>query len=45
MGAKFSRQKMLSPEEFMSIFAFVVTAPSNIQIPELTFLHREGFLE
>lgn len=45
MGTKFSREKMLKQEDFMSVFNFVVHAPSNIQFPELTFLHKEGYLE
>ncbi len=45
VGTKFSRDKMLKINEFMSVFGFVVNAPSTIQFPELTFLHREGFLE
>lgn len=45
MGSKFSRSKMLNISDFMSVFQFVVNAPSTIQFPELTFLHREGFLE
>lgn len=45
MGTKFSREKMLKVHEFMSVFGFVVNAPPNIQFPELTFLHREGYLE
>lgn len=45
MGTKFSREKMLKVNEFMSVFTFVINAPSTIQFPELTFLHREGFLE
>lgn len=45
MGTKFSRDKMLKSSDFMSVFNFVVHAPSNIQFPEITFLHREGFLE
>ena len=45
MGSKFSRSKMLGISDFMSVFQFVVNAPSTIQFPELTFLHREGFLE
>jgi len=45
VGTKFSRDKMLKVEEFMSVFDFVVNAPATIQFPELTFLHREGFLE
>ena len=45
MGTKFSRDKMLKVHEFMSVLGFVVSAPPNIQFAELTFLHREGFLE
>lgn len=45
MGTKFSRDKMLKIPEFMAVFNFVIHAPSTIQFPELTFLHREGFLE
>jgi NAD(P)-dependent dehydrogenase (short-subunit alcohol dehydrogenase family) len=45
MGSKFSRSKMLGISDFMTVFQFVVNAPSTIQFPELTFLHREGFLE
>ena len=45
MGSKFSRDKMLKTSDFMSVFQFVVMAPSTIQFPELTFLHREGFIE
>lgn len=45
MGTKFSREKMLKPAEFMTVFNFIVNAPSTIQFPEITFLHREGYLE
>jgi NAD(P)-dependent dehydrogenase (short-subunit alcohol dehydrogenase family) len=45
MGTKFSRDKMLKAQDFMSVFNFVVHAPSTIQFPEITFLHREGYLE
>jgi 3-oxoacyl-[acyl-carrier protein] reductase len=45
MGTKFSRDKMLQVSEFMSVFNFIVNAPASIQFPEVTFLHREGFLE
>jgi NAD(P)-dependent dehydrogenase (short-subunit alcohol dehydrogenase family) len=45
MGTKFSRSKMLKPEEFMTVFNFIVTAPPTIQFPELTFLHKDGYLE
>lgn len=45
MGTKFSREKMLKADDFMQVFNFVVHAPSTIQFPELTFLHKEGYLE
>lgn len=45
MGTKFSRDKMLKSSDFMSVFNFVLLAPATIQFPEITFLHREGFLE
>ncbi len=45
MGTSFSRKKMMTIEDFMSVFRFVSTASPNIQFPELTFLHREGYLE
>lgn len=45
MGSKFSREKMLKSSDFMSVFNFIVQAPSSIQFPEITFLHKEGFLE
>lgn len=45
MGTKFSRDKMLKTSDFMSVFNFVVHAPPTVQFPEITFLHKEGFLE
>lgn len=45
MGSKFSREKMLKAVDFMSVFNFVIHASPTIQFPEITFLHREGFLE
>ncbi len=45
LGTKFSRDKMLRPEDFMAVFDFLVQAPAVIQFPEVTFLHREGYLE
>lgn len=45
MGTKFSRDKMLKTSDFMSVFNFVVHAPPSVQFPEITFLHKEGFLE
>lgn len=45
MGTNFSRKKMLNMEDFMSVFRFVAMASPNIQFPEITFLHKEGYLE
>ncbi len=45
MGPKFGRDKMLKTSDFMSVFNFIVHAPSTIQFPEITFLHRDGYLE
>lgn len=45
MGTKFPRDKMLKTADFMSVFNFIIQAPSTIQFPEVTFLHKEGFLE
>lgn len=45
VGTKFSRDKMLKTSDFMTIFNFIVHAPSTIQFPEMTFLHKDGFLE
>lgn len=45
MGPKFGRDKMLKTADFMSVFNFIVHAPSTIQFPEITFLHRDGYLE
>lgn len=45
METKFSRERMLKTSEFMTVFNFVVKAPATIQFPEITFLHRDGYLE
>jgi NAD(P)-dependent dehydrogenase (short-subunit alcohol dehydrogenase family) len=45
MGSTFSRDKMLKTSDFISVFNFVVQAPPTIQFPEITFLHKEGYLE
>ncbi|MBT4792568.1 MAG: SDR family oxidoreductase [Halobacteriovoraceae bacterium] len=37
--------KMLTTDEFLYIFNSIVDAPLNIQFPEMTFLHRDGFLD
>jgi NAD(P)-dependent dehydrogenase (short-subunit alcohol dehydrogenase family) len=45
MNVEFSRDKMLTIEEFMHVFEMVALAPPMVQFPEVTFLHKEGFLE
>ncbi|MGE3608992.1 MAG: SDR family oxidoreductase [Bacteriovoracaceae bacterium] len=45
MGTKFSREKMLKTSDFISVFNFLVHSPASIQFPEITFLHKEGYLE
>lgn len=45
VGTKFSRDKMLKTSDFMTVFNFIVHAPATIQFPEMTFLHKDGFLE
>ena len=45
MGSRFSRDKMLSIADFMNVFSFVVESPSTLQFPDLTFLHKDGFIE
>jgi len=36
--------KMLSIDEFLYSFHMILDAPVNIQIPEITLLHKDGFL-
>jgi len=45
MGTSFSRDKMLTAQDFISVFRFVVEASPLIQFHNLTFLHKDGFLE
>jgi NADP-dependent 3-hydroxy acid dehydrogenase YdfG len=39
------REKMLSTKDFIYVFESVLDAPEHIQFPEITFLHKDGFLE
>lgn len=41
----FSRNKMLDPNDFIHVFDMIVKSPNNMQFPELTFLHKSGFVE
>jgi NAD(P)-dependent dehydrogenase (short-subunit alcohol dehydrogenase family) len=37
--------KMLSIEDYTYIFSTIVDSPNSIKFPEVTFLHRDGFLD
>ena len=39
------RNQMMSLSDFMHVFQMVVTSPSYIQFPEITFLHKRGTLK
>lgn len=45
LGKEFGRERMLSVEDFLYAFDFVVNAPAHLRVADLTFLHNEGFLE
>jgi len=36
---------MLNIEEFSYMFNTVIDAPGCIQFPDLTFLHKDGFID
>lgn len=42
---EFSRERMLSVEDFLYVFDFVLNAPSHLRLADMTFLHKDGFLE
>lgn len=37
--------KMLTTEDFIYMFECILDAPESIQFPEVTFLHRDGFID
>lgn len=39
------KDKMLSLNDFIYMFNAVLDAPASIQFPDLTFLHRDGFID
>ena len=39
------KEKMLSTADFIYMFNSVLDAPKSIQFPELTFLHRDGYID
>lgn len=41
----FETSKMLDPVDFIHVFDMVVNSPSNMQFPEISFLHREGSID
>jgi NAD(P)-dependent dehydrogenase (short-subunit alcohol dehydrogenase family) len=45
LPGEFSRARMLSLEDYLEVFAFVVNSPAHMRIADLTFLHNQGVLE
>lgn len=41
----FEREEMMSMEDFLHVFAMVVSSPSSMQFPEVNFLHKSGVLD
>lgn len=37
--------KMLSTQDFIYMFEAILSAPAHIQFPDITLLHKDGFLE
>jgi NAD(P)-dependent dehydrogenase (short-subunit alcohol dehydrogenase family) len=45
IGRAFPKNKMLTIEEFIYVFESVIKASPYMQFPDLTFLHKDGFIE
>ncbi|MBL7663751.1 MAG: SDR family oxidoreductase [Bacteriovoracaceae bacterium] len=45
LEAKFSREKMLTIDEFMHVFEMVVLSPPMLQFSDITFLHKDGYID
>jgi len=45
LGKEFSRERMLSIEDYLHVFDFVINTPPHLRLADMTFLHQEGFLE
>jgi NAD(P)-dependent dehydrogenase (short-subunit alcohol dehydrogenase family) len=41
----FETSKMLDPVDFIHVFDMVINSPSNMQFPEISFLHKEGSVD
>jgi 3-oxoacyl-[acyl-carrier protein] reductase len=44
-GEDLDRDKMLDPEDFLHVFEMVVKSPNNMQFPEITFMHKSGYID
>ncbi len=44
IGLEFGQDKMLTVDEFMDVFSMVVESSPAIQFPDITFLHKNGYL-
>jgi NAD(P)-dependent dehydrogenase (short-subunit alcohol dehydrogenase family) len=45
LNVHFSREKMLSVEDFLHVFNMVVDSDQQVQFPDITFMHTYGQLE
>ncbi|MCO4792530.1 MAG: SDR family oxidoreductase [Bacteriovoracaceae bacterium] len=41
----YSRENMMTMDDFIHVFRMVVTSPSSVQFPEINFQHKSGVLE
>ena len=44
-GDDLDREKMLDPEDFIHVFDMVVKSPCNMQFPDITFMHKSGYID
>lgn len=44
-GDDLDREKMLDPEDFIHVFDMVVKSPRNMQFPDITFMHKSGYID
>ncbi len=45
LSDELDREKMLDPEDFIHVFDMVIKSPSNMQFPDITFMHKSGYID
>lgn len=45
LSDELDREKMLDPEDFLHVFEMVIKSPSNMQFPDITFMHKSGYID